>query len=72
MNASSVHLSASRISLNAHVISPIHDVLCNQCNTIVIQVIGESLVIKDRHHSQQHTTILSIRDLYESYVNRLN
>jgi hypothetical protein len=60
---------ASRIVLDANVISPIHDVKCNErgCGTTVMQIIGESIFIKTRHHNQHHVTIVSIRDLYERY-----
>jgi hypothetical protein len=61
---------ASRIVLDANVISPIHDVKCNErgCNTTILQVIGESIYIRTKHHGDHHMTIISIRDLFERYV----
>ncbi len=36
---------------------------CAQCNTPIAETLGASLVIRSKHHSEKHTTAISISDL---------
>lgn len=36
---------------------------CAQCNTPIAETLGGSLVIRSKHHSERHTTAISISDL---------
>ena len=33
---------------------------CHQCNTPAGAIVGGALVIKHRHHGEQHTTVLNL------------
>jgi hypothetical protein len=60
-----VYASASRLSINAQAITPVQDIKCAMCGTTTLQIVGDVIVLRARHHGDHHTTILSIRDLYD-------
>ena len=41
---------------------------CAECNTPVAEVSSGSLIIRSRHHSQRHTTAISINQLTKFIV----
>lgn len=38
---------------------------CDECNTPVAEVRGDTLVIRSRHNREEHVTILRIADLVD-------
>ena len=40
---------------------------CSECNTPIAELIGGSLVIRSRHHSQKHVTAIPLNQLDKFY-----
>lgn len=38
-------------------------VRCDECNTPIFEVVGETLVIRTRHHGERHTSIIPLNSL---------
>lgn len=38
---------------------------CHECNTPVAEIAGGSIIIKNRHHGQKHTTAFTVGDLQQ-------
>jgi len=41
---------------------------CSECHTPIAEIAGGSLIIKSKHHSQRHTTAISLNDLMNLHL----
>jgi len=46
-------------------------ILCTECGTPVAEIIGDVLVIKVKHHGEQHATIIPIEELQKLAVDKV-
>jgi DNA-directed RNA polymerase subunit N (RpoN/RPB10) len=41
----------------------VRPIICNSCGTAVAELVGGYLVIKAKHHGEQHVTVLNLVSL---------